>query len=292
MALAAPHMSIPMTNAVWKHSRQKKSGALLVLLAIADYANTDGIAWPAVPTLARKARMSKRNVQRWLRALQRDGELNVLRNQGRRGTNIYKIFLPVAGGNTGDTHGTNDTCAAKPVTPMSSNNDASVVQSVSESSMQPSPIVPKGDDIDFWVRVSFDCFEQSVHAVRPHVFRALSVVVAALNKNHADSLVDFYQAELLDSKVPPYNSRRHSPERLMLDLPRQLALAVQTCPPAPPPKRHSFTVNDVREYLSTEYPGCNLPRSLDDLDHPSWGHIRAEVYDAMRERNRTNVDGT
>jgi hypothetical protein len=274
-------MSIPLTNAVWKHSKQK-SGALIVLLAIADYANDEGNAWPAVPTLARKARMSKRNVQRWVRALQRDGELKVLRNEGRRGTNIYKICLPQAKAEKGDARATHDTGAAKPVTRLSSTNDAGVIQSVSESSIQPSPIVPNGDDIDFWIRVSFDCFKQPVHPVRPHVLRALSVAVANLNKNYANSLVEFYQAELFDSKEPPYSSRRHSPERLMLDLPRQLSLAVQICPP---PKKPDFTIEDVREYLSREYPNCTLPNSLDELN--SWRFplsVQSEVWDAMRKR--------
>ena len=275
-------MSIPLTNAVWKHSKQK-SGALIVLLAIADYANDEGNAWPAVPTLARKARMSKRNVQRWVRALQRDGELKVLRNEGRRGTNIYKICLPVAKADN-DTHGTKDTCAAKPMTPASSTSGASVIQSVSESSIQSSPIVPKGNDIDFWIRVSFDCFKQPVHPVRPHVLRALSGAIADLNKNYANSLVKFYQAELVDSKEPPFSSRKHSPERLMLDLPRQLALAVQTCPP---PKKHDFMIEDVHRYLKEKYGDCRLPSSLEELERPWYEHLRYEVYDAMRlERKR------
>ena len=54
-------MSIHVTKAVWDYSKQQKSGALVVLLAIADYANERGMAWPAVSTLARKARMSTRN---------------------------------------------------------------------------------------------------------------------------------------------------------------------------------------------------------------------------------------
>jgi hypothetical protein len=282
-------MSIELTNAVWKHSRQK-SGGLLVLLALADYANSEGIAYPAVSTLARKVRMSKRNVQRWTRALQRDGELKVLRNEGRRGSNIYEICLPVAQVDKGDTRGTNDNGVAKPVTPASSTNDASVIQSVNEPSVQSTPIVPKGDDIDFWIKVCFECFEQPVHPVRPHVLRAFSVVVAALNKNHAGSLVEFYHAELLDLKEPPYSSRRHSPERLILDLPRQLALAVQTCPP---PKKRGYTIEDVHGYLTEKYPGCIMPPSLEDLDGPLWQHIQREVYDAMRERtpNRTDTGG-
>jgi Helix-turn-helix domain len=285
-------MSIRLINAVWKHSRQQKSGALVILLAIADYANDDGIAYPAVSTLARKARMSTRNAQRWVRTLERDGELTVLKNQGRRGVNIYRICLPSGNPDKGDAHVTTDTCGANSVTQVSSTSDSGAIQSINKSSVETTPVVPKGEDADFWTKTCFNCFEQPLHPVRPYVLRALSAAIPALNKNYAASLLEFYRTEPLHSKEPPYTSRRHSPERLILDLPRQLALAVQTCPPAPPPKRHNFTVNDVHEYLSTKYPGCYLPRSLDDLDHPSWRHIRAEVYDAMRERNRTNVDGT
>ncbi len=196
-APATIDISIKLTSAVWKHSKQK-SGALLVLLALADYANEDGIAWPAVSTLARKARMSSRNVQRWLSTLQRDGELKVLRNQGRRGVNIYQISVPQADLEKGDARSTGDIRG-----------------------------VPKGNDIDFWINVSFRCFEQPVHPVPAHVLRALSFAIPTLDKTLADSLVDFYQSEPLRSKQPPYSSRRHSPERLMLDLPRQLALAAQ-----------------------------------------------------------------
>jgi|SRR5436190_18738217 len=284
-------MSIELTSAVWKHSRQK-SGGLLVLLAIADYANEDSIAWPGVPTLARKTRMSKRNVQRWLEALQGDGELKVFRNKGRHGSNLYKVCLPVAAEDRDVTHDTSDIGGAAHVTPTSSTNDAKVIQSVSKSSIQSSPVVPNGDDKDFWINVCFKCFGQAVHPIRMHVLRALRTAIPGLDKDHAGSLIEFYDSEPFDKKEPPYNSRRHSPERLITDLPRQLALAVQTCPPAKPRRRHDFTIQDVHDYLTEEYPGCYLPRSLDDVDHPSWGHLRAEIYDAMRERNRPNVDAT
>ena len=284
-------MSIHLSNTVWKYSRQQKSGALVVLLAIADYANADGIAWPAVPTLARKVRMSKRNVQRWLSSLQRDGELKVLRNEGRRGVNIYKICLPLDNAKRSDADGTGDAGVARPVTRVSSTNAASVIQSINESSIQSTPVVPKGDDINFWINVSFNCFEESVHPVRPRVLRALSIAIPTLNKNHADSLVAFYQEEPLDYKEPPYSSRRHSPERLMLDLPRQLALAVQTCPPRPPPKKPDFTIEDVIRYLKKKYgDDCRFPSSLEELEQPWYGYLRPEVYDAMRARKRRQVD--
>jgi hypothetical protein len=280
-------MSIPLTSAVWKRSKQKKSGALLVLLAIADYANERGIAWPAVSTLARKARMSTRNVQRWLRCLERDGELRVRRNQGRCGANIYEIYLPVGNPAEGDTHVTGDTCGAKLVTQLSSTTDAGVIQSVSESSIQKTPVVPTGDDVDFWIKTCFRCFEQPVRALRSHVLRALCAAIPALNKSNAESLVEFYQTGRLDSKEPPYSSRRHSPERLILDLPRQLALAVQICPPTEAPKKPAFTIEEVRAYLSETYPGCNLPHSLDDLDAPWCQDIKREVEDAMWARSKT-----
>ena len=282
-------MSIQLTSAVWKQSRQKKSGALLVLLAIADYANERGMAWPAVSTLARKVRMSTRNVQRWLRCLERDGELKVFRNQGRCGVNNYQIYLPVGNPAKGDDHVAGEACGAKPVTQVSSTTDAGVIQSVSESSIQKTPVVPTGD-VDFWIKTCFKCFEQPVRAVRPHVLRALCAAIPALNKSNAESLVEFYQTGRLDSKEPPYSSRRHSPERLMLDLPRQLALAVQTCPPPEPPKKPTFTVEDVRAYLTETYPGCILPRSLDDLDAPWCHYIKREVYEAMLERNKNRTN--
>lgn len=283
-------MSIHLTSAVWKHSKQQKSGALLVLLAIADYANQRGIAWPAVTTLARKARMSTRNVQRWLRSLELDGELKVRRNQGRCGANIYEICLPVGNPAKGDNHVTGDTCGVKPVTPVSSTTDVGVTQSVSESSIQGTPVVPTGDDVNFWIKTCFTCFEQPVRAVRPHVLRALRAAIPALNKSNAKSLVEFYQTERLDSKEPPYSSRRHSPERLMLDLPRQLALAIQTCPPAALSKKHDFTLEDLRAYLAEKYPGCDLPNSVEDFEKPFWQPIRAEVYEVMRERTQNRTD--
>jgi Helix-turn-helix domain len=284
-------MSIEATNAVWRYSRQK-SGNLLVLLALADYTNNDGIAWPAVSTLALKARMSKRNAQRCGRALEKAGELQICQNQGRKGSNIYRILLRDLRPNSPEGNDIHDAGVAKTMSPASSKGDTSVTESVNKPLIEPPPIVPKGDETEFWIKVCFRCFEQPVHPVRPHVLRALCFSIAAVDKDHANSLIEFYQTESLDSKEPPYSSRRHSPERLILDLPRQLALAIKACPPARPPKKYNFTIQEVHDYLSTEYPGCILPRSLDDLDHPSWGHIRAEVYDAMRKRHRTNVDGT
>ena len=76
----------------------------------------------------------------------------------------------------------------------------------------------------------------------------------------------------------------------MLDLPRQLALAVQTCPPPTPPKKHGFAIEDVHRYLREKYGDCALPRSLEELDGPWFECIRDEVYDAMRTQKKKQVD--
>lgn len=77
---------------VWQHS--KASGpALLVMLAIADNANDAGVAWPAVNTIAKKARCSPRTVQRIFSDLIGMEELRIEKNTGRAGCNRYHITL-------------------------------------------------------------------------------------------------------------------------------------------------------------------------------------------------------
>lgn len=62
-------MSTRVSNWVWHHA-PVKSGELVVLLALADNAHDDGGgAYPTVPTIASKARLSERQVQRCLRSL-------------------------------------------------------------------------------------------------------------------------------------------------------------------------------------------------------------------------------
>jgi hypothetical protein len=85
-------MSIHVMNEVWSKS-QHKGGALNLMLAIADFASDQGSAYPGVPTLAQKIRMSTRNTQLLLRKLEESGELKVEEGAGPRGTNRYQIQL-------------------------------------------------------------------------------------------------------------------------------------------------------------------------------------------------------
>ena len=54
-------MSVRISGAVWKHSRLSGS-ELLLLLALADFADDGGFCYPSVSTLAGYMRMSVRTL--------------------------------------------------------------------------------------------------------------------------------------------------------------------------------------------------------------------------------------
>ena len=85
-------MSIRVMSRAWDHSAHCGS-ELLMLLAIADFADDEGRAYPAVPTLAAKCRMSARNANMLLTKLRESGELEIRIGAGPRGTNMYRIRL-------------------------------------------------------------------------------------------------------------------------------------------------------------------------------------------------------
>jgi hypothetical protein len=77
-------MSVAAISKVWERSRAKGS-ELLVLLAIADYADDDGRdAWPSVQKLADKSRMTERGVREVLKRLVADDELAIDKNTDGR----------------------------------------------------------------------------------------------------------------------------------------------------------------------------------------------------------------
>jgi len=85
-------MSVQTMAAVWKGS-QHSGSALLMMLAIADFSDDKGFAFPSVATLAEKTRMRPRNANYLLSELQRSGELSIRLGAGRSGTNLYRILL-------------------------------------------------------------------------------------------------------------------------------------------------------------------------------------------------------
>ncbi|MGO7177677.1 hypothetical protein ACCS91_27250 [Rhizobium ruizarguesonis] len=85
-------MSIKVMSIVWSRA-PVQGGDLLMLLALADNADDNGVAFPAVPYLASKARMTERNVQLCLRKLERDGFIQIAHRAGPSGANKYRVNL-------------------------------------------------------------------------------------------------------------------------------------------------------------------------------------------------------
>ena len=84
-------VSVKVMAYVWEHSRQSGSH-LLTLLAIADWCRDDGTyAYPTIPMLAAKARLSIRQIQRIIVEIERAGELLIKRGHGRGNANEYTI---------------------------------------------------------------------------------------------------------------------------------------------------------------------------------------------------------
>ena len=90
VATTGSRVSIRAMAAVWKHC--KAGGVeLLVMLAIADRADDEGAAYPSLQTLATKIRMSPRNTRYLISKLEKSGELEIERNAGPHGCNLFRV---------------------------------------------------------------------------------------------------------------------------------------------------------------------------------------------------------
>lgn len=74
-------MSVRVMDAVWSKS-DRKGAELLVLLALADWANDRGECDPSYSQLADKARVDKRRVRRIVQALRDAGEIEMVTGAG------------------------------------------------------------------------------------------------------------------------------------------------------------------------------------------------------------------
>jgi hypothetical protein len=85
-------VSIYALSWVLRHS-EAQLGPRLVLLVLADHAKDDGtFAWPAIDTIAKHARLSRRAVQAALRKLEADGAI-VNRGKTKNGVVIYDVQM-------------------------------------------------------------------------------------------------------------------------------------------------------------------------------------------------------
>lgn len=84
-------MSIKVMSEVWDHATVSQ-GTLLVLLALADSADERSReCWPAISSIAAKARLSERQVQRCIVELQSCEIIVITPNAGRSGSNLFRI---------------------------------------------------------------------------------------------------------------------------------------------------------------------------------------------------------
>lgn len=101
-------MSLKVLTAIWENP-PCGGGDLLCLLAIADNANDAGYAWPALATIARKAVMSERGVQKCIRKLEKSGLIRVDYGGGRHNSNRYMITTNGIGDDANHKKGEQDT---------------------------------------------------------------------------------------------------------------------------------------------------------------------------------------
>ena len=129
-------------------------GELLVMLAISDFANDKGFAWPSVETLARKARLSERQVQFLIRKLEAAHFLQIQPNAGQNGSNMYRVVTGVQFPHPEGVKFPHP--GVKPTSPggcslAHQGGEAHFTQSVIEPSKEPSvpPLPPKGGSGDW-----------------------------------------------------------------------------------------------------------------------------------------------
>jgi hypothetical protein len=82
-------MSLRAIQAVWDRTATGGSTRLL-LLALADFADEDGLSWPSIATLAHRTGRSERQVQRLIGYAIAAGELEADRDGGR-GSSRYRL---------------------------------------------------------------------------------------------------------------------------------------------------------------------------------------------------------
>ena len=84
-------MSIFVSTEVWKHC-PLSGDRLLLMLALADHSNDEGICWPSQKSLSERIRCTERGVQKMIDALIVQGEVVLLRPGQNRGKSaVYKL---------------------------------------------------------------------------------------------------------------------------------------------------------------------------------------------------------
>jgi hypothetical protein len=121
-------------SAVWDTCSDLSGTTLLLMLALVDFANDEGLLWPSIPTIAAKVRLSERQTMRQMESLIASGYVErIHRGDGRGRSSMYKLTLK---GDASDT--LCDEKRVTPVTPISEKRVTSEVKRVT-------PVTVKGD---------------------------------------------------------------------------------------------------------------------------------------------------
>lgn len=141
-------MSIRIMSEVWK--LKLPDSPMLLLLALADWANDDGVCWPSISKLADKTNKSERTLQRAIQELVKDGHLTRQENPGkgvlyivhpRQECHPRQIVTPV----------THVTTPPSPVSPNTSYTHHTVVLAKANPTVAKMPKQPKGTRLpDDW----------------------------------------------------------------------------------------------------------------------------------------------
>ena len=94
-------MSIKVMSWVWDNSPYRDN-SLLIHLALADWANDDGLCWPNQQSIAAKARCSTEHVRRITRTMESDGYIEIVSvSKGPGSSHVYQLKRPTNGGALG-----------------------------------------------------------------------------------------------------------------------------------------------------------------------------------------------
>ena len=132
-------MSVKTSAKVWEWS-QSEGNNRLVLLALADFCDDDGVCYPGVPRLAKKCKISERSVQRAFIHLSKLGELIIERKAGIavNGGSTNRFTVKLNGGDKLTGRG-GDNNGSKVVTILTQGGDTAMSPEPSvEPSVQPS----------------------------------------------------------------------------------------------------------------------------------------------------------
>src|SRR5690554_1996234 len=88
-------MSIAWMTRVWSSEEPTEANERLLLLAIADAANEEGICWPSVKALAQKCGVQPRTARKTLSRLVEQGFIERIERPGR--SNVYRLRTPASG---------------------------------------------------------------------------------------------------------------------------------------------------------------------------------------------------